>query len=139
MDEKKRRSVLEDGLLQMARRLERQGFSHFGENSWQVPTDIYETGEAFVVYMELAGVDPASIQVVAEEKMLTISGSREYPLPAQVQRVHRLEIERGRFEQRLKLPLYINVTTAETEHRHGLLKITLPKQKRVVRVPVIPG
>lgn len=139
MDEQKRRALLANGLMRMAQGLERRGFDPFTGQSWAVPTDIYETEKAFLVYLELAGVDPAAIQVVAEETRLTVSGHRDYSPPEKVNRVHRLEIERGYFEQRIKLPVPIDVAAAVTEHLHGLLLVTLPKQRRRVQVPVSAG
>ncbi|MFH7325233.1 Hsp20/alpha crystallin family protein [Desulfurivibrio sp. C05AmB] len=139
MDEWKKRALLEQGLARMARNLGRHGLSPFACESWSVPTDIYETEQAFVVYMELAGVDPAAIQVVAEETRLTISGERNYQLPPQVRRVHQLEIERGYFEKQISLPRPIDVAAAETEHRHGFLVIILPKQRRRISVPISSG
>ncbi len=138
MDEQKRR-VLEEGLLRLARAQTWQGVTPFGGERWTVPIDIYETEEAFVIYLELAGVDPATIQVMVEETCLTVSSARDYPLPTRVRRIHRLEIDRGYFEKRISLPQPIAVATAETEHRHGLLIINLPKQRRKIKIPVSAG
>ncbi|MDZ7642171.1 MAG: Hsp20/alpha crystallin family protein [Desulfurivibrio sp.] len=111
------------------------GFNPVAGEPWSVPTDIYETDEAFIIQMELAGVEPQTIQVLAEESRLTISGERGLAPPPGVRRVHQLEIEQGPFTQQIKLPRPIAVDAAETVQRQGLLVITLPKQHRR-RVPV---
>lgn len=108
----------------------RETLSPFAGETWSVPTDIFETEQAFVIHLDLAGVEPAAIRVVAEESRLTVSGERNRPLPERVSRVHRLEIEQGRFSKRINLPTPIAVDAVETRHRHGFLVITLPKQER---------
>ncbi|MDF1615004.1 Hsp20/alpha crystallin family protein [Desulfurivibrio dismutans] len=139
MDERKKRALLEEGLNRMARGMGRRGVNPLVGNSWAVPTDIFETDRDFVVCLEMAGVDPGVIQVVAEETRLTIAGERKYNFPPEVRRVHQLEIERGHFEKRISLPWPIDVAAAVSEFRQGFLVITLPKQQRRVNIPVTVG
>ena len=42
---------------------------------WRPATDAYETEDAFVVQMDLAGMDPAQIEVLADEKSLARAGN----------------------------------------------------------------
>lgn len=130
MDERKKRALLQAGLARMANNPGQRGVSPLAGEPWAVPTDVYETEQAFVVCLDLAGIEPAAIQVIVEETRLTVSGERHYPLPEQVRRVHQLEIEQGRFAKRINLPMPIEVDAAETRHRHGFLLVTLPKQRR---------
>ncbi|ADH85439.1 Hsp20/alpha crystallin family protein [Desulfurivibrio alkaliphilus] len=138
MDERSKRILLEKGMNRMARELGRRGINPMA-GAWSVPTDIFETDQEFVVCLELAGVDPTAIQVIAEETRLTVSGERKYNFPAEVRRVHQLEIERGHFEKRISLPWPIDVAAAGTEFRQGFLVITMPKQRRRVTIPVSAG
>ena len=55
-----------------------------------------------VVVVELAGVDPASIEIAVEERSLLISGQRSRPRVAG-QHYQQAEIEYGPFERRLAL------------------------------------
>jgi HSP20 family protein len=88
-----------------------------------------------VVIVELAGVDPESVEVVVEERALTISGERKRPrVPGQV--YQQAEIEYGRFERRIGLGRDIDTAAAEAEYQAGLLKVTLPVAKRAPRGPV---
>jgi HSP20 family protein len=55
-----------------------------------------------VIVVELAGVDPDSIELSVEERALAISGSRARPrVPGQV--YQQAEIEYGRFQRRIPL------------------------------------
>lgn len=88
-----------------------------------------------VVVVELAGVDPASIEVVVEERALTISGERQRPRVAG-QVYQQAEIEYGRFERRIGLGRDIDTAAADAEYEAGLLTVTLPIAKRAARGPV---
>jgi len=137
MDERKKRALLQGGLARMTHSLGQRGVSPFAGEPWVVPTDIYETDQAFVVYLDLAGVEPAAIQVIVEETRLTVSGERHYSPPETVRQVHQLEIEQGHFAKRINLPTPIEVEAAETRHRHGFLMVVLPKQRpRRVKIEV---
>lgn len=114
------------------------GLEAWQPGSWRAAVDIYETVDAFVVYLDVAGVDPAAIRVTATEETLTVAGEKGYPPPSQVRRVQQLEIERGCFEQKITLPRPILVDAVSATFRHGLLVVVLPRrqeQKRV-RIPV---
>ena len=88
-----------------------------------------------VVVVELAGVDPESVEVVVEERALTISGERKRPRVAG-QVYQQAEIEYGRFERRIGLGRDIDTRAADAEYEAGLLKVTLPVAKRTARGPV---
>src|ERR671910_3896139 len=106
---------------------------------WQVPrfsglrsgfrpaVDCWVTEEPrqLVVVVELAGVEPESIDIAVEERALTISGSRSRPrVPGQV--YQQAEIEYGRFERRIPLEQDIDAEAASAHYEAGMLRITLP-------------
>jgi len=45
--------------------------------SWKPATDAYETNDEFIVQMDLAGMDPAQIEVLADDKLLVVRGIRQ--------------------------------------------------------------
>jgi HSP20 family protein len=76
------------------------------------------------VLVELPGVDPASVEVVAAGRTLTIAGTRERPtLPGA--RYESLEIEYGAFQRRLELPVEVDSANANATYERGMLKIVL--------------
>lgn len=105
------------------------GLAALSSGDWGAATDIYETNDALIVCMDVSGAAPEQISVVAEEQRLTIAGERDFPVPEGVCAVHRLEIERGRFEKRITLPMPVDVVAATSVHQHGFLVVTLPKLK----------
>ncbi len=129
MDQFKKRSVIGSHHGRTMRTMTVPGLIAFSSGDWSAATDIYETGEALIVCIDVSGADPERISVVAEEQRLTIAGEREVPTPDDMRAVHRLEIERGRFEKRITLPMPVDVAAATSIHQHGFLVITLPKLK----------
>jgi HSP20 family protein len=106
---------------------------------WQVPrftglrrgfrpaVDCFETSDPreLVVVVELAGIDPASLELAVEERSLRISGQRARPrVPGQL--YQQAEIEYGPFERRLSLQHDIDPDAASASYDSGLLRITLP-------------
>ena len=89
-----------------------------------------------VVVVELAGVDPDSIELSVEERALTISGSRARPrVPGQV--YQQAEIEYGRFERRIPLGQDIDTAEASATYEAGMLRITLPVARRTPTGPAV--
>jgi HSP20 family protein len=78
-----------------------------------------------VVVVELAGIDPGSIELAVDEQALTVSGSRPRPrVPGQV--YQQAEIEYGRFERRIPLGQDIDAAAASAAYEAGMLRISLP-------------
>jgi HSP20 family protein len=99
---------------------------------WTPAVDMYETSDAIVVLLDLAGVDADRTEVHAEPNLLSVRGvRRERHLakqPDEQRTYHALEIPYGRFERTLRLPPGVDATAAEANYRDGLLEITLPKR-----------
>ena len=113
---------------------------------WQVPrfsglrhafrpaVDCFVTDDPhqIVVLVELAGVDPKSIEISVAEQTLTISGQRARPrVDGQV--YQQAEIDYGRFERQIPLGHGIAVASASAVYEAGMLRITLPVAKRASR------
>jgi HSP20 family molecular chaperone IbpA len=113
---------------------------------WQVPrfaglrhgfrpaVDCFVTEEPheLVVVVELAGVDPESLELAVSGRTLTISGERARPrVDGQV--YQQAEIEYGRFERRIPLDHDIAAAEADATYEAGMLRITLPIAKRAPR------
>ena len=81
------------------------------------------------VVVELGGVDPAKVQIYADERTLVLSGERRRP--RYVGRVyHQMEIDYGRFTRQVSLPEDVDVAGAKATYRRGVLTIVLPLAKK---------
>jgi HSP20 family protein len=106
---------------------------------WQVPrfsglrhgfrpnVDCFHTDDphALTVVVELPGVDPQSVRVVAGERVLIITGERKRPKVAG--RVYQqMEIEVGPFQRQVRLAEDVDPGRATASLEHGVLTIELP-------------
>jgi len=124
---------------------------------WQVPrftrrhsgfrpqVDCYRTERpaAFHVLVELAGVDPARLQIFADEGTLIVSGERRRPRCTG--RIYQqMEIDYGRFTRQVALSAEIDVEAAKATYKRGILTIVLPLAKKAasaerIEIPVSIG
>jgi HSP20 family protein len=104
---------------------------------WQPDVDIFETEKNLVVRLELAGVRGADLKVTVDGDALRISGVRVAPEPANVQRLHQMEIATGPFERRLRLPIPFEREAVSAHLADGFLTVTLPKRVSVQRAVAI--
>ena len=95
-------------------------------NVWSPPTDEYETEEAYVVRMEIAGMQEDDFEVSLENNTLFISGSRLDELPER-RAYQQMEIRFGKFSSAISLPGPVNSEQAQAEYKDGFLIVVLPK------------
>jgi HSP20 family protein len=113
---------------------------------WQVPrfsglrhgfrpnVDCFHTDEphALTVVVELPGVDPASLRVVAGERVLAIAGERKRPqVPGRV--YQQMEIEYGPFQRQVRLAEDVDPKQATAHYELGVLTVQLPVVERALR------
>ncbi len=95
---------------------------------------------ALHVIVELPGIDPAAIKVVAADRVLVVAGER--CRPALRGRYHQMEIEYGPFQRRIALAEPVNTAAATARYEKGLLTVVLPiaaRQPKRERVTISIG
>ncbi len=99
-----------------------------GHGGFEPNTDVHldEEGGAFVVHVELAGADPDSLRVFADDVDLSIAGERETRAVSRHASLLRKEIQSGAFVRRIRLPIPIDADGASAAYRDGILTIRLP-------------
>ena len=118
-------------------------FSSFGDAdssgvnaTWVPPVDIYEHDDRFQLYMDLPGVDPASVDITLEGGVLTVTGERaHFTGPRDVNdqgEMRRSERGLGRFHRRFVLPDSVDADRVEATDRHGVLELRIPKQAKAL-------
>jgi HSP20 family protein len=96
-------------------------------NVWSPPTDEYETDEAYIIRVEIAGMREEDFEVVVENNTLMISGFRpDFP---ERRAYHQMEIRFGRFSTAIGLPGPVNLDEARADYKDGFLTVVLPKSK----------
>jgi HSP20 family protein len=94
---------------------------------WRPATDAYETDEHFIVQVDLAGMDPAQIEVLADEKSLVIRGIRKESSVPGKKHFHKMEINVGPFIRKIPIAVKVDPGSATAEYRSGFLYVTLVK------------
>lgn len=96
--------------------------------NWLPPVDIKEDSRQFVLYADMPGVDPASIDITMEHGVLVLQGERmSGAASANLRRQERLL---GRFERRFVMPDSADGSKISAQCRHGVLQIIIPKTER---------
>lgn len=103
-------------------------FPFHAENLF-IATDVYETVNEFIVYMEIPGVNPDKLSVLVNPTSVTVSGERLRPDFDHTICIHQLEVEYGRFKRTISLPGAIDGEASSSTCKNGFLLIRLPKKK----------
>ena len=100
------------------------------QSGFAPPVDVCETDSGFELLIEIAGVDPSTVEILATEdgRTVTIAGVRQADAAARRGRFLNLEIQYGRFARRVILPESIDRDAASASYRDGFLAIALPKR-----------
>ena len=117
----------------------RQAFEHFigqdeGDQSnvvtsqWAPQVDIKEEEKRFVIFADIPGVDPSSIEVSMEKGMLTIKGERVVETCEEKDHFTRQERLHGTFYRRFSLPDSADAEGITASGKHGVLEISIPKK-----------
>ncbi|NTW09276.1 MAG: Hsp20/alpha crystallin family protein [Anaerolineaceae bacterium] len=93
---------------------------------WSPPTDAYETDDAYIVRVEIAGMQEDDFEVSLENHTLFISGTR--PELRERRAYHQMEIHFGKFAPAVGIPVPVDADLSTAEYRDGFLTVTLPKK-----------
>lgn len=110
-----------------------------GGEVWAPRADVYETAEAVVVKVCVAGLEPGEIELTlsADNRLLTIRGVRTEQDDDKAQRIryHQLEVYYGPFERVIQLPTDVSFDRDKLTavYKDGFLKVVLPKRVVVAR------
>lgn len=92
---------------------------------WRPPTDLLETEQAYVVRVEVAGMQEAELNIAIEGREMAIYGLRQQPVEQAA--YYQMEVRFGEFLSALQLPGEINTDGIQAVYQDGFLTVTLPK------------
>ena len=104
--------------------------------------DCYRTTDPaeFVVVVELPGVDPTTVRVIAADRWLHVGGERRRPRAGKGGQIYQqMEIDYGPFERRIQLVDDVETENAAASYEQGLLRVVFPIAPRPAprgRVPI---
>ncbi len=99
------------------------------ETGFTPPVDVYETETEVVVRMEIAGIDPTTVDIVImqDKQLLVIHGRRTDPAAGKPRKYHNMEIECGEFSRQIRLPRAVAQDGTSAHYEDGFLVVTMPK------------
>src|SRR5687768_1046573 len=130
----------------LSEQMMQKGYYNFcPSETWTPSVNLYETDAAYLVCVDLAGVDKEKIDVEVLDNQLTLKGTREVPMdlldpPAAAgaghedhaggvrrPRVHLMEIDHGAFCRQVELPEDVVRERISAQYLNGMLWIEIPK------------
>jgi HSP20 family protein len=118
-----------------------QGSGRATTMAWAPALDISERKDAYLVTVELPGVEPDDLQITLEDGLLTIQGERHFAHDSSEQQFHRVERRYGAFRRSITLPAQVQAEQIEASFDNGVLQILVPKleEAKPKRIQVRPG
>ena len=104
----------------------RQPFVAFEARAWRPPLNIYETEQALTLVVDLAGANPAELQIYVNPTLIVVRGTRQLAAPPGLRRIQRMEIGAGPFELEVPLATPVDPERASGRYSDGLLEIAVP-------------
>ncbi|HNE85142.1 MAG TPA: Hsp20/alpha crystallin family protein [bacterium] len=97
------------------------------EKRWHPPTDVLETDDEFIVVMDIANVKQDDIRLTYEAGILTVNGHRHEMKFSEKRHYHKMEIDFGPFERRIKVNTRIQDQAIKAGYENGFLIVRLKK------------
>ncbi len=94
--------------------------------SWCPPTDVYETEDAVVIRVEIAGMQEGDFSITLEDRSLAIRGIRPDEL-LEKRAYLQMEIPFGEFRTDIELPCEVEIQDIVANYQDGFLRVYLPK------------
>ena len=120
---------------------QQQGSGRATTTAWAPALDISERKDAYLVTVELPGVEADDLDITLEDGLLTIQGERQFTSESSEQQFHRIERRYGAFRRSITLPAQVQAEQIEASFENGVLQIVVPKMEEAKpqRIQVRPG
>lgn len=127
-----------DRMERIFENLLQQPLMMISESGWRPAFDVFETRDHLYVIGEVAGTRREDLTIVLENGILTISGCRVDKNPEKKERLHRMEIDFGKFKRqiRISIPIYENEVHANLKDGFLEIKIKKLQQDEYREIPI---
>jgi HSP20 family protein len=108
-----------------------------------MPIDVFRAGDSFVALLDLPGVDPETIELTVDKKVLTVNAQRTEQHTGEVQKLIS-ERPSGQFARQLHLGDGLDLEHVTASYENGVLRVSIPvaeqaKPRRVQVTLTAPG
>jgi HSP20 family protein len=109
----------------------RSGMDTAATAEWTPAVDIKEESNRYLLWADLPGVSPDSIDIMMENGILTLKGERETEAKHRRDGLKRVERVYGTFYRRFSLPDTADSEGISARCANGVLEISIPKKAAV--------
>lgn len=112
-----------------------------GPRRWLPAMDLVDSGEHFVLRMDLPGLTADDVAIEVTDRTLAISGERKAETESGAEGYYRIERATGTFARSLTLPEGVDAEAIEARFDNGVLELRIPKpeERKPHRVAVQVG
>ena len=105
------------------------------------PVDVYETDDALEIAVDLPGVEPAAVRVIAKGDSILIAGDKAARRVRGESSFHLVERGYGRFARVVRLLRSCDTSQARATLAGGELRVSIPKigDRRGRTIPIVIG
>ena len=113
-------------------------FSRGLRRGFRPQVDVFRNDDPAVltVQIELAGVDPDDVQLIASARALLIAGERRRPKDCG--HYQQMELDYGPFQRQVTLGMDVDLDAATASYERGLLMVRLPLAPKPARAESVP-
>jgi HSP20 family protein len=106
---------------------------------WVPHVDVFEDDTSLTIKAELPGVLREDIVLDVSDRMLTLSGRKQFAHEDQSESYHMIERQYGTFRRTFNIPDVVDINKVDAKLEAGVLQIVLPKLKRssTRKIPII--
>ncbi|HEX4125669.1 MAG TPA: Hsp20/alpha crystallin family protein [Tepidisphaeraceae bacterium] len=114
--------------------LQRGFYGFASSDAWSPNVNLYETATAYLVCVDLSGVDKDKIDLQLVDSTLTLRGQRPVPSWNDMEtepgkfRIHLMEIDHGTFVRQVEIPDNGDPDKITAAYRNGMLWVEIPKK-----------
>jgi HSP20 family protein len=115
--------------------------SNAASQTWYLPVDIVDQGNAFQVKAAVPGFKPEDVEVTYHDGLLSISAQRRQESESKQGSYLRRELSVGNYSRTVQLPGDIKASDIRASFENGVLTVDVPKspEAKPVKIPIGSG
>jgi HSP20 family protein len=95
--------------------------------AWYPAVDMFDNDDKIVIKAELPGMKKNDFSVDVKDRVLTLSGERNYDNEVKEENFYRRERTYGSFKRAFHLPADVDADNIKAEFKDGVLRVEIPK------------
>jgi HSP20 family protein len=100
-------------------------------SDWTPAVDIIESQDEYRLLLDLPGIDPQSIDITEEKKVLTIKAEKPSVAVKEGEAISRSERRSGSYQRKFTLPEDADVESIVAESKNGVLNLKIRRVQPV--------